>query len=64
VTLVRIGISGERIASLSSVATIGKHGTKFGVLRLLVTANVVPHSLILVTLMMETTHSTETSVLK
>jgi hypothetical protein len=34
-----------------------------GVLQLLVTANVVPDSLILVTLMMEAIHSSETSVL-
>jgi hypothetical protein len=33
------------------------------VLRLLVTANVVPNSAILVTLMMEATHSPEMSVL-
>jgi hypothetical protein len=52
----RTDASEERNASIIRVTRIGELGTKFflrGVLRLLVTANVVPNSPILVTLMMD-----------
>jgi hypothetical protein len=54
VALVRIDVSEELSASIIRVTRIGD---------LLVTANVIPTSPILVTLMMEAIHSAETSVL-
>jgi hypothetical protein len=64
VVLVRIDVSEERIASIIRVRRIGELGTTLrSILRLLVTANVVPSSPILVTLMMEATLSFETLVL-
>jgi hypothetical protein len=57
VALVRTDVSEERIASIIRVLL-------HNVLRLLVTANAVPRSLISVTLIMETICSFETSVLK
>jgi hypothetical protein len=62
VARVRTDVSEERIASIIRVRRIGKLGTTLAVLWLLVTAN-IPSSLILVTLMMEAIHSSETSVL-
>jgi hypothetical protein len=77
VALVRTDVSKELSASVNRVTRIGELGTKLvltsnrrtlrrntkcSVCRLLVTAN-VPSSLILVTLMMETLGSSETSVL-
>jgi hypothetical protein len=64
VALVRIDALNERIASIISVTTTSELGTTSaaflgGMLRLLVTANVVCSSLILVTLMMEVTRSPE-----
>jgi hypothetical protein len=53
VALVRTDILEERSASIIRVTRFGE----------LVTGNVVPNSLILVTLMMEALHSSETSVL-
>jgi hypothetical protein len=53
VALVRTDVSEERSASIIGVARIGQ----------LVTANHVPSSLILVTLIMEEIRSSETSVL-
>jgi hypothetical protein len=50
-------VSEEHIVSIIRVKRINK------VLQLLVTANVVPYSLVLVTLMMEAMRSSETSVL-
>jgi hypothetical protein len=58
VAVVRIDVSEERITSITRVTVIPRC-----VLRLLVTVNGVPTSLILVTLMMEALHSSETSVL-
>jgi hypothetical protein len=75
VALVRTGISGERVASIIRVKRTGELGTTLAVtskrstvfllsvLRLLVTANVVPSSPILVTLIMGEIRSSETSVL-
>jgi hypothetical protein len=68
VVLVRTDISEELSASIIRVTRIGELGTTLAVNyrsvgRLLVTANVVPNSPILVTLMMETLSSSETSVL-
>jgi hypothetical protein len=77
VTLVRAGDSEERSASITRVTRIGELGTtlavtsnrsgpvKFlrSVLRLLVTANAVLGSLILVILMMEALRSSEPSFL-
>jgi hypothetical protein len=65
VTLVRTDVSEERIASIIGVTRIGELGTTLAmsVLWLLVTANVVPSSLILVTQMMEAIRSSETSVI-
>jgi hypothetical protein len=57
VALVRANILEERIASIIKVTRISKLGT------MLVTANVVLSSPILVTLMMEAIRSSETSVL-
>jgi hypothetical protein len=73
VALVRTGVSEELSASFIRVTRIGELGTTLAVTRnlvflrslrrLLVTANVVPSSLILVTLMKEALSSSETSVL-
>jgi hypothetical protein len=54
--LLRKDVSEERSASIIRVTRIGELGT-LAVFRLLVTANVVPSSLILVTVMMEATRS-------
>jgi hypothetical protein len=66
VALVITDVSEERSASIIRVTRIGELGKTLGILRsmrrLLVTDN-VPSSLILVTLMMETLSSSETSVL-
>jgi hypothetical protein len=60
VALVRTDVLEERIVSMVMVTRIGELGTKLAVtsstLRLSVTANVVPSSPILVTLMMEAIH--------
>jgi hypothetical protein len=67
--LVRTDISEERTASFTKVTRIGELGTTLAITsnrnvhRFLVTANTVPSSPILVTLMMEALHSSETSVL-
>jgi hypothetical protein len=68
--LVRTDVSEEFSASIIMVTRNGELGTTLAVTsnrrsvrRLLVTANVVPSSLILVTLMMEALSSSETSVL-
>jgi hypothetical protein len=73
--LVTTDVSEERSAYIIRVTTIGELGTVLAVtstshvvflrsvFRLLVTANVVPSSPILVTLMMEALRSSETSVL-
>jgi hypothetical protein len=72
VALVRTDVSEERSASIIRVTRIGKLGTTLSltsivflrsVHRLLVTANVVPSSSILVTLMMEALSFPGTSVL-
>jgi hypothetical protein len=64
VALVRNGVSEELTASITRVTGIGEPGTlAFVARRLLVTANVVPSSLIFVILMMEAPSSFETSVL-
>jgi hypothetical protein len=79
VDLVRTDVSEECIASIIRVKRIGELGPMLGVTsnwrmlqrntmwvalcRLLVTANIVPSSPILVTLTMEAIHSSETSVL-
>jgi hypothetical protein len=66
VALVRADVSEERISSIIKVTRIGELGTTLAltsVLPLLVTANVVPSSPILVTLMMEAILSSEMSVL-
>jgi hypothetical protein len=67
VALVRTDVSEELSASFIRVARIGELGTTLAVTssvhRLLVTANVVPSSPILVTLMKEALNSYETSVL-
>jgi hypothetical protein len=63
VGFVRTDVSEELSASIIRVTRIGELGTlavRFR--RLLVTANVVPSSLILVNLMMEAESSSETSV--
>jgi hypothetical protein len=70
---VRTDVSEEPSASFIKVARIGELGTTLAVtsnqgtlrsmLRLLVTASVVPSSLILVTLMKEALSSSETSIL-
>jgi hypothetical protein len=68
-TLVTTDVSEERIPSIIRVTRIGELGKTLSVtsflscvLRLLVTANVVPSSPILVSLMMEAIHSSEKSV--
>jgi hypothetical protein len=65
VALVRTDVSEDFSASIISATRIGELGTLAvtSVHRLLVTANVVPSSPILVTLMMEAVSSSETSVL-
>jgi hypothetical protein len=71
VALVRIDISEERIASINTVTRIREIETlaatsNRSILRsntMLVTANVAPSLSILVALMMESMHSSETSVL-
>jgi hypothetical protein len=70
VALVRTDVSKELSASIIKVTRIGELGTTLAVTsnrsmvrRLLVTANVVPNSPILVTLMMEALSSSETSVI-
>jgi hypothetical protein len=63
VDFVRSDISEEFSASFIMVTRIGELGTTLRVRRLLVTANVVPSSPILVTLMKEALSSSETSVL-
>jgi hypothetical protein len=66
-TLVRTDVSKEPKASIIKLARIGELGTLIlflrSVRRLLVRANFVPTSPILVTLMMEAILSSETSVL-
>jgi hypothetical protein len=64
VALVRTDVSEEPSASIIRVTRIGKQGTTFAVTsyRLLATANVVPSSLILVTLMLEALSASETSI--
>jgi hypothetical protein len=64
VALVRTDVLEERINSINKVTRIGELGTMifllfFCVLQLLVTANVVPSSPILVTLMMEAIRSSK-----
>jgi hypothetical protein len=67
VTLVRTDVSEEFIASIFRVTGIGEVGTTLTVtnstLQLVVTANVIPSSPILVTLKIEAIRSSETSVL-
>jgi hypothetical protein len=67
VALVTTDVSEECIASIIRVTGIGELGTTLVFLhsmhRFLVAANAVPTSPILVTLMMEVTYSSETSVL-
>jgi hypothetical protein len=67
VALVRTDVSEELSAYIIRVIRIGELGTTFvflrSVLRLLVTANVVPSSPILVTLMKQALSPSETSVL-
>jgi hypothetical protein len=65
VALVRTDVSEERIASIIRVTRFGELYTLFlsSVRRLLVTANAVPSSPILVTLMMEAICSSEMSIL-
>jgi hypothetical protein len=74
VALVRTDVSEERSASIIRMTRIGKLGTSavtsnytivflHSMRWLLVTANIVPSSPILVTLMMEELHFSETSVL-
>jgi hypothetical protein len=73
VALVRADVSEECITSIIRMTRIGELGTmlavtrqpkhavkKYYVVRLLVTANMVPSSLMLVTLMMEVIRSSET----
>jgi hypothetical protein len=70
VALVRTDVSEEPAASFIRVTKIGELGTTQAatntllrsVLQLLVTANIVPSTPILVTLMMEAMHSSETLV--
>jgi hypothetical protein len=63
VALVRTDVSEERSASIIMVTSIGELVFLRSVCQLLVTANVVPSSRILVTLMMVELRSSETSVL-
>jgi hypothetical protein len=64
--LVKTDVSEERSASITRVTRICELETTFirSMRRLLVTASVVPSSTILVTLMKEELHSSETSVLR
>jgi hypothetical protein len=66
VDLVRTDVSKERSAPIIRVTRIGELGTTLAVLRsvrrLLVTANVVPSSPILATLVMEAMPSSETQI--
>jgi hypothetical protein len=63
VALVRIDVSEERSASIIRVSdACYKEIVSLQHVSLLITANVVPSSLILVTLMMEALYSSETSV--
>jgi hypothetical protein len=65
VLLVRTGVSEELSASVIRVTRIGELGTTLAVTsKLLVTANVVPSSPVLVTLIVEALGSFETSILK
>jgi hypothetical protein len=68
VHLLRTDVPEECIASIITVARIGKLGTTLAfihsTLKLLVTANVVSSLPILVTLMMEVIRSSETSILR
>jgi hypothetical protein len=61
VALVRTDVSEERIASINRVTRIDELGSVLVVAA--VTANVLPNSPILVTLLMEAIRSSETSVL-
>jgi hypothetical protein len=63
-TSVRIDVSEEHIVFIITVNRIGELETTIavGMLRLLVTANIAPSVPILVSLMMEAIHSSETSV--
>jgi hypothetical protein len=71
VDLVRTGFSEERVSSIviiERISDLGTTKTKLtsllrNVIQLLVTANIVPSSLILVTLMIEALRSSEMSVL-
>jgi hypothetical protein len=63
VDLVRTHVLGELSASIIRVTRIGELGTTLAVRWLLVMANVVPSSSILVTPMVEALSSSETSVL-
>jgi hypothetical protein len=66
VALVRSEVSEERSASIIRVTRTGELGTTLAVssvCRLILMANVVPSSPIVVTLMMEALSSSETSVL-
>jgi hypothetical protein len=63
VALVCSDVSEELIAYFIRVTRIGELGTTLAVRRLLVIANVVPSSTILVSLMKEALSSSETSVL-
>jgi hypothetical protein len=65
VALIRTDVSEERIASIIRVTRMCKLGTTLAssVFQLLVAVNVVPSSLILVTVMIEAIHSSETSIL-
>jgi hypothetical protein len=66
VALITTDVSEERIGSIivmTRIAMVGMLAVR-SLLRLLVTPNVVPSSPILVTLMMETVHYTETSVFR
>jgi hypothetical protein len=65
VALVRTDVSEERSASIIRVRRVGELHIVFlrSVCRLLVTANTIPSSSILVTLMIEVLRSSETSVL-
>jgi hypothetical protein len=71
VALVRCNILEEHSPYITSVTRIGELGTlavtnssNFAACKLPVTANVVPNSPILVTLIMKVLHSSETLVLK
>jgi hypothetical protein len=64
VALLRTDVSEERSASIIMVTRIGEMLCISSLLRLLVTADVVPGSPILITLMMEVLHSSEISALK